>query len=174
MRIDSALKAFHNSIMLTPFRDPLQHAYSLLNQYKLFTKKQSEDSSVNHYMTWLGHFEFGISHKRIKFYHSSFAHKNVESNDYSLEEWCDVHEYLSQEAEKYPGNLIFVSYELFCSNTDDVWHAFQDALELGDTTVPVIEEKRKEVRPSSDTILMNRAYQIYQRLSEVSKDKLLQ
>ena len=41
-RIDLIQNIFPNSIFLIPFREPIQHAYSLFNQHKLFIKIQNK------------------------------------------------------------------------------------------------------------------------------------
>ena len=45
-RIDLIKTNFPKSSILIPFRDPLQHAYSLLTQHKKFTKLQKNDNFV--------------------------------------------------------------------------------------------------------------------------------
>ena len=49
------------------FRDPLDHAFSLMKQHKRFSRMQEDDPFVLEYMNWLGHHEFGKGLKRFVF-----------------------------------------------------------------------------------------------------------
>ncbi len=173
LRIGSIHQAFPQAMILVPFRDPLQHANSLMMQHDLFVKKQTEDSFVNHYMSWLGHFEFGLSHKRFQALASSSQQSDTGLIDYWLEQWCNEYEYLLQESQKFPENLIFVSYELYCANTEQVWQNIQNILDLGHVSMPEMHEKRREVPVPGDNELLERAQRIYKLLSAESRERLL-
>jgi len=174
LRLACILQAFPNAIILIPFREPLQHSNSLLNQHKLFKRKQSEDSFVRHYMSWLGHYEFGLSHKRFKTSGSRCVNGDTSSIDYWLEQWCNVYNYLLKETEKFSDNIIFVSYELFCLDTDVVWQSLREALDIGDAKKPEMNIKRREVPTPSDTDQLERAQHIYELLTAISRDRLIQ
>ncbi len=49
------------------FRDPLDHAYSLLKQHVRQSAQQEKDPFVLEYMNWLGHHEFGKGLKHFAF-----------------------------------------------------------------------------------------------------------
>jgi hypothetical protein len=53
------------SILL--FRDPVEHAFSLMKQHARFSALQEKDPFVLEYMTWLGHHEFGKGLKHFAF-----------------------------------------------------------------------------------------------------------
>ena len=56
---------FPNAKILIPFRDPIQHAYSLLNQHKKFINYSKQDKFIANYMKWIGHTEFGPNYQPI-------------------------------------------------------------------------------------------------------------
>ena len=45
------------------FREPLEHALSLLTQHERFVELQTEDDFMLEYMNFIGHFEFGLGMK---------------------------------------------------------------------------------------------------------------
>jgi hypothetical protein len=56
LRLPYLQQCMPESQIIIPFREPLQHAVSLLNQHKHFSKLQSDDKFSLDYMNWLGHF----------------------------------------------------------------------------------------------------------------------
>ena len=57
-RIDLIKSILPNSKFIIPIREPLQHAYSLLNQHLHFIRLQKKDDFIKRYMNYLGHNEF--------------------------------------------------------------------------------------------------------------------
>jgi hypothetical protein len=79
-----------------------------------------------------------------------------------------------KETEKFSDNIIFVSYELFCLDTDVVWQSLREALDIGDAKKPEMNIKRREVPTPSDTDQLERAQHIYELLTAISRDRLIQ
>ena len=52
-KINLIKSIYRNSCFIIPFRDPLQHAYSLLLQHKNFTKLQKKNNFILDYMNYL-------------------------------------------------------------------------------------------------------------------------
>ena len=52
---------------LVPFREPVQHASSLLKQHVAFLRMHQEDSFARDYMAGIGHFDFGANLRPINF-----------------------------------------------------------------------------------------------------------
>ena len=44
---------------------PLNHSISLIKQFFNFKKIHKEDTFFKNYMSFLGHFEFGVNHKTL-------------------------------------------------------------------------------------------------------------
>ena len=76
--------AFPNSKIIIPFRNPIQHAYSLLNQHKRFCILQKKNKFILEYMNLLGHYEFGLEHKS---WNKSTNYNNFDDLNYWLEQW---------------------------------------------------------------------------------------
>lgn len=58
---------FRQGTFLIPFRDPIQHAASLLRQHRRFTRLHEEDDFVRRYMEMIGHHEFGKGLRPVDF-----------------------------------------------------------------------------------------------------------
>lgn len=89
-------------------RDPLQHAYSLMQQHKKFSAQQEEDPFIKDYMDWLGHHEFGQGQR--PFVLNDVGAQDGDPNDinYWLERWINYYSQVSI------GNNTFVlTYEDF-------------------------------------------------------------
>jgi len=60
LRLSSIAAAFPAAAILIPFRDPVQHAGSLLRQHRHFLAVHEADPFSRRYMTWLAHHEIGL------------------------------------------------------------------------------------------------------------------
>ena len=66
-RLAALPAAIRSCIILVPYRDPVQHAQSMLRQHLRFTKIHAHDAFARTYMAGVGHFDFGASLKPIDF-----------------------------------------------------------------------------------------------------------
>ena len=66
-RLPSLLEAFGDATALVPFRDPIQHAASLLRQHRRFSEMHTDDAFARRYMAGIGHFDFGLNLKPVDF-----------------------------------------------------------------------------------------------------------
>ena len=116
IRLPSIRKAFPNSIILVPFRDPLQHAISLYSQHQKFSAIQDQDQFALKYFNWLGHFEFGLGHKPFLFGERiDLLSENIVANhiDYWLGIWINTYEYLLNNNQGF--DYHFVCFETLCT-----------------------------------------------------------
>lgn len=106
-RIGSLCEIFPNAVFILPFREPVNHAASLLKQHVNFSQLHKEDDFTRRYMRYLGHCEFGLDHKS---WYEPIHHKNKSTLSYWLEQWQLYYEDLLL---KYSGHerCIFVAYE---------------------------------------------------------------
>lgn len=116
LRIGTLAAAMPDAHFLVPLRDPVSHAASLLNQHQRFL---NADPFVQDYMTWLGHHEFGATHRPFLF--GDRPSGDPMTLDYWLRLWIAAYTSL-QQAEAGADNICFVPYEPL-SGDPAVWQA---------------------------------------------------
>jgi hypothetical protein len=117
LRFNYLQKAFPASHIIIPFRDPLQQSVSLLNQHIHFSKIQQEDKFTLDYMSWLGHFEFGLNQKPF-FLDDEETFREMRSYpktniNFWLLNWKNYYQYVNQ---RHTTNTIFFNYDKFCND----------------------------------------------------------
>ena len=85
----------------------MQHANSLLKQHIHFSQLQKNDNFIKRYMNYLGHNEFGLSHKP---WNDSINFHNFNKIDYWLEQWFLFYRNIFDKYISYK-NCHFVIYE---------------------------------------------------------------
>tara|TARA_B100000963_G_scaffold361657_1_gene398494 strand:+ start:2771 stop:3739 length:969 start_codon:yes stop_codon:yes gene_type:complete len=116
-RLNLISSIFPKSKILVPFRDPLQHSFSLLTQHKKFIKLARKDKFISDYMRLIGHTEFGNNYKPL--FASDMNFNDDLSINHWLEQWSISYRYLANivDANK---NINFVCYERLC-NSEETW-----------------------------------------------------
>ena len=170
LRLEAIRRAFPEALIVVPFRDPLQHAASLLRQHRRFAEMQSGDSFIRDYMRWLGHHEFGLDHRPFRFDDLPKSDLEPDTIDYWLELWCRTYAWLERTA---PDSVLFVSYEDLCTD-ERTWSRI--ALAAGIPTDPACKPSfrlshRNDVA-QADEQLTRDAAKIYARLAEISRARL--
>ncbi len=169
LRLSSICQAFPNAKILIPFRDPIQHAFSLLTQHQKFNKQQTQDNFVRKYMVWLGHYEFGLSHKAFTTKNAPTNHTDQESIDYWIQQWYNVYSFLLQDTPLNPKNIKFISYEHLCSETQTVWKTLGDYLKIDNVQTPEMSIRHRETPTPADSSQLKKAQQLYEKLSQLSE-----
>ena len=106
-RINLINSILPNSVFLITIREPIQHAYSMLNQHFHFIKLQKENDFIRRYMNYLGHKEFGLNHTS---WNKSVDFKDFNGINYWIEQWYLFYQNIF---DRYQSNnrCIFVVYE---------------------------------------------------------------
>jgi len=118
LRLKTIYRSFPEALILIPFREPLQHAFSLRNTNEPFTKK---------YMTWLSHHEFGPDHRPFIFDKKINNKEDKEKLNYWLKFWIRTYSYI---LENPPPQAIFISYERLCNDTKNIWEKLSERIDL--------------------------------------------
>ncbi len=167
LRFDSILKLFPNSTILIPFRDPLQHANSLLNQHLHFSELQKKDPFSLKFMNWLGHHEFGLNQKPFYLGNDRIFNelKNYTKEDinYWLLYWLNYYHFVS---EKYNSKCIFFCYESFCENPNNELMKLDQIVKVDSLSILLFENKLKE-NANFDSSLLNKCKEIYSKLKSI-------
>jgi len=119
LRLPALCRTLPQSLIVVPFRSPLEQAQSLLTQHRRFTERHATDGFSRDYMGWLGHFEFGSHHKPFRLCGDAVSRRGIDTVDYWLELWNHV--YLSV-LHCVPSSVVFVSYEALCSDGGKIWN----------------------------------------------------
>ncbi len=162
LRLRTLALAMPDACFLIPLRDPLQHAQSLLDQHRRFKRS---DPFTQDYMTWLGHHEFGATHRPFLLAEGQGAPGgNPDSLDYWLRLWIAVHLHLESIAADVSNVLFLPSARLAADPV--VWHRLAQRLDIA-TPAP------QEIRPipprpvtGQDPTLTAQAFGVYQRLEQ--------
>lgn len=114
-RIGYLKQAFPESIILVPFRNPLDHASSLLRQHRNFLNIHKEDPFACKYMEDTGHFDFGKNLRPVNFNDWLSREPTHDPNTLSfwLKYWINTYQYLMTQAND---KVVFFSYDLFCND----------------------------------------------------------
>lgn len=121
LRLPYLFESFPETKLVIPFRDPLQHALSLLSQHKHFSEVQSKDNFSLDYMNWLGHFEFGLNQKPFHFEDDPTFAAMQKTDKMTLDFWLlSWKNYYSFALKNAGSNSFFFSYEAFCINPSAV------------------------------------------------------
>ena len=174
LRLPSIRRAFPQSVLLVPFRDPVQQAQSLRAQHRRFATRQREDSFTRAYMQWLVHHEFGLDHRPFAVPGAGRDSDGPASLTYWLGQWTAVYGYLWQQAQAGEIEPTFVSYELLCGKPVQVCDRLAVLLNVARESV-IFEprESRTGIAPVEDRDLLAQARALYSTLEKASRAALL-
>ena len=164
-RIELISSVFPNARFLIPFREPLQHAYSLLKQHQHFCKLQKQDSFVLEYMNLLGHHEFGLNHIA---WNPAQQYTDPFSLNYWLEQWCMFYQNILKDKSKQSS---LVSYSRLCES-QEYRQALITELKLTELTT-VFKLAQADIQEDYDRDLYDKSNEIYQMLNLSSTCKSL-
>lgn len=114
-RLDYLAASFPDAALVVPFRHPLDHAASMLEQHRRFRERHARDPFSRTYMAGIGHYEFGALHRPMAFPGTdALAAYNPDTLDYWLTYWRLAFEAVLAHA-GLP-SLMLVSYEELCAD----------------------------------------------------------
>ena len=168
LRLGSIRKAFPDALIMVPFRDPVQQAISLLQQHTLFCVMHKRDKFSRDYMEWLGHHEFGGTHRPFQFPGRCIVNDQdykPESINYWLALWINTYRYLLDSA---PKDTVFVCFEELCLEPQKVMTSLFTMANFSADTFSIEGKFRAPaVRQVEDVdeVLQKQAVQTYRDLS---------
>lgn len=128
-RIAYLKKVFPDSIIVVPFRAPLQHAASLQRQHLNFLKIHKEDSFACKYMENIGHYDFGKNLRPIDFDNWFSSEKGLDPSTilFWLQYWISTYQYLLKNTLDH---ITFFSYDSLWENPQKSLDKFGKLLEI--------------------------------------------
>ncbi len=127
LRIDSLLAAFPDAGIVVPFRNPLDHAHSLMRQHRHFTNLHGQDKFALRYMNWLGHFEFGSNFKPFAVGGFQSFSGAADTLEFWLDYWAAVYEFLYTNHREA---VIWFDYDRLCTEPERALDRLGDLLEV--------------------------------------------
>lgn len=166
LRLGVIARTFPAAVILVPFRDPLAHAGSLLRQHRNFVAQQKKNPFIRSYMTWLGHHEFGLDHRRFQWEGVAaerWPGSSPDELDYWLQVWTEAYTWLEKTA---PKGAIFVCYEDLCADPH-VWDRLAGICgienpDAGDEPFTISENSARA--PAGAAHIIDKAAATYDRL----------
>jgi hypothetical protein len=129
LRIKALKTAFQDCAVIVPFRNPVDHARSLLVQHERFLERHANDPFSLKYMGWLGHFEFGENLKPFNVNPGAIPQNRDEplKPDYWLQYWKCVYEFVVMH---HASEVNFLDYDKLCVEPEKSLASLGDALAL--------------------------------------------
>ena len=167
--IPGLTRYFENSLILLPFRDPLQQAASLLRQHHNFTHVSSYETR---YLRWLGHHEFGATHTGFNESPAQTPSKHsIDDLDYWLEQWQNAYSYLSRLVDRH-ANLLPLCYERLAASPD-AWRELAQRIGV-DISGDLFSNHNNpgiESTAAFDVALLDSCRILYARLGEQARER---
>jgi len=161
-RIDILQKVLPDAKILIVFKDPINHASSLLKQHIEFSKAQQEDSFVKDYMDWIKHSEFGLSYQPIT--SENLSHTNPNCINHWLEQWHFLYDKLIKSYEE-DSNVVFVNGDLLYSERS--WQKISNFLEIRSYDFE-FKDMRRSVEVDCNQELHQKCKILHNKLNKIS------
>ena len=172
-RIHMLRRLFPGSTILVPFRQPLQHATSLLKQHINFFRIHVKDKFVSDYMRAIGHYDFGDNFCPVDFDGWIDERKTLDAKSigFWIEYWVATYRHLLEKSD----DLFFFSYEGLCENSNRSLHRLAKIIDCKNidallSAVPVIHRStnRKVDTESVSSSILKEADFIYEKLRKAA------
>ncbi len=172
-RIPAIWTAVPEAIVLAPFREPLQHAASLLRQHQRFSAMHREDAFARRYMAGIGHYDFGSNLKPINF-GNWFANRSIDEATHIgfwIDYWIAAYQHVLAHASHE--RLHLICFEALGEAPD--MSALATQLQLPDATA--LQESAKALKPAKrhptvtdnvDPTQLRKAQQLYAELRDLA------
>jgi hypothetical protein len=191
-RLPYLKRLFPDSLLLVPFREPVQHALSLLKQHRNFTAMHKDNAFSREYMAGVGHFDFGANLKPVNFnqWFTGAGFEGVEgvggavseantlspdTLDFWLHYWVESYQYLLDNA---PEDVLFVGFEQLCRAPEACFKVLAERLSVAPQSLAksIGEIRIAKAHPlagesdsaSIDSHTLSKAEEIHRRLLGVA------
>ena len=169
-RLELISSIFSNAKIFIPFREPIQHSYSLLTQHKKFIEDSKNDNFISKYMKWIGHTEFGPNY--IPIVNKNLNYNNSFDINHWIEQWYLTYSNAFQLLQNN-NNVYFISYEKLCSKKD-YWFQIQEIAKIQEPKEFEFKESKKNITFDIDKELKEKSISLYDDLNNLNlKQKFL-
>ena len=164
MRLNLLSSVFPDSIIFSPFREPLQQALSLYNQHLKFIKKGKKDPFIKNYMKWIGHKEFGPGYNVLST--SNLQFPDPYNFNHWLEQWFLCYRGLLECSLNNDCHYL-VQYELLCGNPK-IWTEIKKISQISQNCHFDFRESKNHINLPYDRGLSKKCYKLYEEMSRNS------
>ena len=170
LRFRSILNNFPKSYIIIPFRDPLQHSLSLMNQHHNFCEIHKNESFILDYMNWLGHHEFGLNQKPFFLNNDTVFRHQAEYNKDNINFWLLTWlNYYSYVLDNYSDKCIIFSHAQFCKDPNKAMDQLLKRIDLPPFHFELIPFALKiRTNEKINRKLLEECQFIYNKLCEIS------
>lgn len=161
-RLELISEIFPRAKILVPYRDPIQHSYSLLRQHQHFLQAARNDSFILDYMKWIGHTEFGP--KYIPIINKDLIFEDDMDINHWLEQWFLTYKNCYENLRDRK-NIFFVCYEKLCFS-ESYWLGLLRLLEVIDDYDFKFAASKKTIPYKINHDLSDRASSLYLELNK--------
>ena len=149
-RIKYLRSVFPDAIIIVPFRQPLQHAASLLRQHRNFLNIHENNPFARKYMKDTGHYDFGKNLRPINFNDWLSSKNRAKPNNllFWLQYWIKAYQYLLNNAKN---EVFFLSYDRLCEEPERSLNWLSKLLKIEDA---------ETLTKNSDQIFAPKSYSV--------------
>ena len=158
-RIKHLISNYPNSKVIIPFREPLQHSFSLFTQHKKFISLQKNDNFIRKYMSLIGHGEFGLDY--MPQFENNLQYSDYNEINHWLEQWYLNYNMLRHFLNRH--NVLFVCYEELCKN-HSVYRSILDFINIKYANEFDFRLSLKDINLDYDKDLYNKCLKLYNNL----------
>ena len=167
-RIPKIARLFPDATILVPFRNPLDHAASLLRQHLNFLNIHAAEPFTQRYMADIGHFDFGANLRPIDFGHwLSRALNPTHTADFWLAYWCAAYAHILANSHH---NLLLISYDSLCANPGPILRRIGDAIGIDESTELTALAARFRTPTRYDAGALNTDQSLLEMASELHRE----
>ena len=169
-RLNSLISIFPNAMVMIPFRDPLNHAYSLFKQHQRFSSIQKQNPFVLKYMNWLGHREFGLGHIPFVSGEMPLEYSDKNTLNYWLEQWLLVYQFLLDSIQ-LTDQIMWINYDTLCTDVS-IWNGICQRLNISVSSS--FKHHALSITESIDPMLVDRCQRVWMQCCDQSFESLNQ
>jgi hypothetical protein len=168
LRLLHLLKMNSPSKIILLYRNPIDHASSLMKLHLRFSELMKKDKFTLRYFNYLGHHEFGLNQKPFlldQVTDSSILTQEKTSLDFWITSWINYYNYILNN---FSDNITLISFEDLCAGPEKPYSYLKEILNISDYektpspyTAPIYYEKNE-----SSKILNEQALEIYKELNK--------
>lgn len=131
-RIPYLKHLFPDATIVVLFRNPIQHAASLLRQHRNFLAIHQADPFAQRYMADTGHYDFGANLRPVDFDQWLSTQQPLDFNtfDFWLHYWIHTYQYLLKHVRDH---VTFCSYDALCRDPEGTLCGLANVLEIEHT-----------------------------------------